>query len=559
MESPPPLESPTRALRERPPSTREAAARRLVRWRVDLVLFSAAQLIIAQALILAFLPTNARMFDIQLVCIAFVYLGATPVLASLLQYSLIGFHSFRQHYRKLKPYYPRTTVIVPAWNEGAVVGATIDHLVGMDYPADRLHVVVVDDASTDETPDVVRAKEAQYPGRVKHLRRERGGEGKAHTLNHGIAYVLSDNWAEAVLVIDADVLFQKDALRKMTRHLSDPTIGAVTAYIKEGTPYGNYLTRFIAFEYITAQAAARRAQNVLGVLACLAGGAQLHTRDNLVAMGGRIDTSSLAEDTVTTFKTQINRRRVEFEGNAVVWAEEPSDLDGLWKQRLRWGRGNVQISLQYLSMWGRNRGAFQKLGSLPFVLLWFTVLAMPVLMFCASVGLLTLYVIGTPLAWSIFKALWIWHAVAYVFGTGMSLAIDTTTAKRCWKEAILFPGIISLLIMIYSIYPALYDVHAVRWLASAGFTVTAEHRQWIAVAMYSWIFVCIPFAYLAKTAAKSEYFKWLAPVVIYIVGYGPFLCAVTFASYVKELRNEGAVWDKTVKRGRVTLGAASPR
>lgn len=559
MDNQPPLESPTRQLRERPPSVREAAAKRLVRWRVDLLLFSALQIIIAQALILAFLPINARLFDIQLVCIALVFLGATPVAAALLQYSLIGFHSFRQHYRKLKPYYPRTTVVVPAWNEGAVVGATIDHLLGMEYPEDRLHVVVVDDASTDETPDVVRAKELQYPGRVKHLRRARGGEGKAHTLNHGIAYVLADNWAEAVLIIDADVLFEKSALRKMTRHLSDPSIGAVTAYIKEGTHDGNYLTRFIAYEYITAQAAARRAQNVLGVLACLAGGAQLHTRDNLIAMGGRIDTSSLAEDTVTTFKTQINRRRVEFEGNAVVWAEEPSDLDGLWKQRLRWGRGNVQISLQYLSMWGRNRGSFQKLGSLPFVLLWFTVLAMPLLMFGASAALLTLYFIGTPIAWTVFKALWIWHAVAYVFGTGMSLAIDTKTAKRCWREAILFPGVISLLVMIYSIYPALYDTHAVRWLANVGFAMTPEHRHWVALLMYSWIFLCIPFAYLAKMAAKSEHFRWIAPVLIYVVGYGPFLCAVTFASYVKELRNEGAVWDKTVKRGRVTLGAASPR
>ena len=90
----------------------------------------------------------------------------------------------------------------------------------------------------------------------------------------------------------------------MTRHLAEPAVGAVTAYIKEGSRPGNYLTRFIGYEYITAQAAARRGQNVLGAIACLAGGAQLHTRVNLVARGGRIDTSSLAEDTITTFQTQ---------------------------------------------------------------------------------------------------------------------------------------------------------------------------------------------------------------------------------------------------------------
>ena len=90
-------------------------------------------------------------------------------------------------------------------------------------------------------------------------------------------------------------------------------------------------------------------------MACLAGGAQLHSRENLTAIGGRIDTSSLAEDTFTTFRTQLSGKRVVFEGNAVVWAEEPGDLDGLWKQRLRWARGNVQISLHFSNMWLRGR------------------------------------------------------------------------------------------------------------------------------------------------------------------------------------------------------------
>ena len=110
---------------------------------------------------------------------------------------------------------------------------------------------------------------------------------------------------EALLITDADVIFEPAALRTMTRHLADPRVGAVTAYIKEGSRPGNYLTRFIGYEYVTAQAAARRGQNVLGAIACLAGGAQLHSRANLLALGGRIDTTSLAEDTFTTFETQL--------------------------------------------------------------------------------------------------------------------------------------------------------------------------------------------------------------------------------------------------------------
>ncbi len=75
------------------------------------------------------------------------------------------------------------------------------------------------------------------------------------------------------------------------------------------------------------------------------GGAQLHSRENLMAIGGqRIDTSSLAEDTFTTFKTQLIGRRVVFDGNAIVWAEEPDSLAALRKQRIRWARGNLQLT-----------------------------------------------------------------------------------------------------------------------------------------------------------------------------------------------------------------------
>ena len=113
------------------------------------------------------------------------------------------------------------------------------------------------------------------------------------------------------------------------------------------------MNRFVSFEYISAQAGARRAQNVLGAQACLAGGAQLLRRESFEAIGGEIDTSSLAEDTFTTFNVQLAGGRVVFEPHAIVWAEEPRDIAGLWKQRLRWGRGNVQVTLRYRRCWLR--------------------------------------------------------------------------------------------------------------------------------------------------------------------------------------------------------------
>ena len=177
-----------------------------------------------------------------------------------------------------------------------------------------------------------------------HLRREKGGQGKAHTLNHGIKKILAENWAEAVMIMDADVLFEPITFGAWSGTLPIPRSVASRPTSRKAASPASLLSRFIAFEYITAQAAARRAQNVMGGLPCMAGGAQLHSRENLLAIGGAIDTSTLAEDTYTTIKTQLAGRRALFDANAVVWAEEPDSVTALWKQRLRWGRGNLQIT-----------------------------------------------------------------------------------------------------------------------------------------------------------------------------------------------------------------------
>ncbi|MFV0428829.1 MAG: glycosyltransferase [Arachnia sp.] len=483
--------------------------------------------------------------------VALVFAGAIPLVAASIQFLVIGLHAVRNHYDRTGVYEPRVAILVPAWNEAAVLEESIDRLVGLDYPPDRLRVYVVDDASTDATPHVVQAKGRQYPGQVVHLRREKGGQGKAHTLNHGLEIILAQDWMQALLIMDADVIYEPDSLRKMARHLADPQVGAVTAYIKEGSQPGNYLQRFIAYEYITAQAAARRSQNVLGALACLAGGAQLHSRANLEAIGGRIDTSSLAEDTFTTFNTQLGGRRVVFEGNATVWAEEPDGIVGLWKQRLRWARGNVQVTLRFKYLWFRPSG-HHNLGDVSFAVFWFCLFLLPIFMILSSVALLALYFVDYPRAWAVFTQLWIINAVSYLFITIFALAIDPGTARRVWREAVLFPGVVSVAIIVYTCAPGVFRWLVYQWGAGTGLTWNSVTTQVAVLIAYSWLGLCMPVAYLGKKAEEKGR-RWLSPFFVYLGGYGPLLCAVTFTSYVTELRGAEMVWDKTEKTGKVGL------
>jgi cellulose synthase/poly-beta-1,6-N-acetylglucosamine synthase-like glycosyltransferase len=112
------------------------------------------------------------------ILVAIVIAGAMPLIAGCYQFLLSGLNGYAGVWRRdgvPGVPLPRVAVVVPAWNEAAVIGRTLDTLMALDYPPDRLRVYVVDDASTDATPDVVLGKAAEDPGRVFHLRRAQGG------------------------------------------------------------------------------------------------------------------------------------------------------------------------------------------------------------------------------------------------------------------------------------------------------------------------------------------------------------------------------------------------
>ena len=134
---------------------------------------------------------------------------------------------------------------------------------------------------------------------------------------------------------------------------------------------------------------------------------------------------------------QLAGRRVVFEPHAIVWAEEPRDIAGLWKQRLRWGRGNVQVTLRYRRYWLRRKAG--RLGGLSFALIWFAVFLMPVLMVLSSVSLVALFVLDRELSIDVFRSLWALNLVTYLFVTLAAFAYDGPAARRSWFEAITLP------------------------------------------------------------------------------------------------------------------------
>ena len=121
------------------------------------------------------------------------------------------------------PITPLVTVLIAARNEADRIGAKIENCLGLDYPADRLEVVVVSDGSQDRTADVVRGYAARSPQRVRLVELP-ARRGKAAALNAGAAVATGD----VLLLTDTRQRLAPEVARTLVRNLADPSVGAVS-------------------------------------------------------------------------------------------------------------------------------------------------------------------------------------------------------------------------------------------------------------------------------------------------------------------------------------------
>jgi cellulose synthase/poly-beta-1,6-N-acetylglucosamine synthase-like glycosyltransferase len=126
---------------------------------------------------------------------------------------------------------PRVTVVVAAHNEEDVIERRVRNLLELEYPADRLEVVVASDASADRTDEIVERLAAEDP-RVKLVRCPRGG--KVAAQNRGV----QESTGEIVGFSDANAAWQPGALRLLVRSFADPAVGYVSGRASYEAPDG---------------------------------------------------------------------------------------------------------------------------------------------------------------------------------------------------------------------------------------------------------------------------------------------------------------------------------
>lgn len=122
--------------------------------------------------------------------------------------------------------WPQVTVLVSAHDDEAVVAACLQHLMLVDYPAERLVVMPMRHRATDRGHPVVAALAKLHPGRIRHPYRTGSRPGKAAALKEAMAFVDS----EFIVVLDADCVASRGLVKHLMAPFTDPEVGAVLGH-----------------------------------------------------------------------------------------------------------------------------------------------------------------------------------------------------------------------------------------------------------------------------------------------------------------------------------------
>lgn len=112
---------------------------------------------------------------------------------------------------------PRVTLLISAYNEERVIHRKIENSLALDYPRERLRIIVVSDGSTDRTEAIAR----RFAGRGVEVSAFQGRQGKVACLNR----VIPDLDSDLVVMSDANSMYEPESLRRLVRHFADPRVG----------------------------------------------------------------------------------------------------------------------------------------------------------------------------------------------------------------------------------------------------------------------------------------------------------------------------------------------
>jgi poly-beta-1,6-N-acetyl-D-glucosamine synthase len=239
--------------------------------------------------------------------------------------------------------HPFFSIIMPAYNESGIIELIVENLKDLNYP--NYEVIVVNDGSTDNTGEIIDKLVIKNQPWLKVVHLEQNS-GKAKALNIGILV----SKGHFLVTIDADCMLDKEAINWFAWHfLSYPRVGAVT-----GNPRvwnrTSLLGKIQAGEYSSIIGLIKRTQRIVGKLLTVSGVIAAY-RKAAILNCGLFDSDTVTEDIDITWKLQEQFWDVRYEPRALCRILVPETLKGLWRQRLRWAEGGLQVLIKHAGIW----------------------------------------------------------------------------------------------------------------------------------------------------------------------------------------------------------------
>ncbi|MCQ9376869.1 glycosyltransferase [Methyloversatilis sp. XJ19-49] len=270
--------------------------------------------------------------------VALFFFAAYPIISSLVWITTSLFFVFR--WERDEPgaaapdrsFAPPVSILIPAHNEDAVIARSLVAVCAVDYP--DYEIVVVNDGSSDGT--VRQVLPFVQTGRVR-LIDKRINEGKAMALNDALPMLRGD----IVLIMDADAEPEPDILWHLVPHFQSARVAAVTGNPRVRNA-DNFLSRLQAIEFTSIVSLLRRSQRIWGRIVTVSGVVAAFRKSAVQSVGG-FSPDMPTEDIELTWKLQRHFHDIRYEPHAIVWMTVPTHFRALFRQRLRWARGLMQV------------------------------------------------------------------------------------------------------------------------------------------------------------------------------------------------------------------------
>ena len=332
---------------------------------------------------------------------------------------------------------PTITIQLPIFNEKYVAKRLVDSVCNLDYPKDKMRIMVCDD-SDDDTVELLRDVVDDYKKQgfqIEHVRRDTRKGYKAGALKHAMQSTDTD----LVAIFDADFIPPTWFLKRAIPHFSKSNIGLVQC--RWGHVNENYSTitqvqaLSIDFHFLVEQ----KAKSNSNLFMNFNGTAGIWRRECIEDAGGW-HTATLVEDLDLSYRAQMKGWKCLFLPDIVVDAELPAQINGAKRQQFRWAKGSIQCAIKLLSDIGlkRNVGIEAKIQAFiqltrhivyPLVLIQF--LSLPILL-AAQVNLYVVSVLPV-----------ITIATYLAMGPGAYMVIIHGMYKKSWKsKAKLLPALL---------------------------------------------------------------------------------------------------------------------